>query len=101
MIYDVMNYGAVADGKKDTTEAIQAAINACTITGGCLHVPSGVYLCGLIELKSNIEFHLEQGAVIRSNLDRVDMKYLLYAKHEKILSYPVLAALTDKEPKDL
>lgn len=83
MIYDVMNYGAVADGKKDTTEAIQAAINACTITGGCVHVPSGVYLCGLIELKSNIEFHLEQGAVIRSNLDRVDMKYLLYAKHEK------------------
>ncbi|MCR4902746.1 MAG: glycoside hydrolase family 28 protein, partial [Butyrivibrio sp.] len=73
MIYNIADYGAVADGFTKSTDAIQRAIDDCTKTGGVVLVPAGVYLSGSIQLKSNVDFHLEQGAVLRSSLDEKDM----------------------------
>ncbi len=72
MTYNVLDYGAVPDGKTKCTEAIQAAIDACTKTGGRVVIPSGKFLSGTLRLKSNIDLHLEHGAVLLSSLDEED-----------------------------
>ena len=63
--YNVLKYGAVGDGKALDTVAIQKAINAAASVGkgARVLVPGGhQYLIGTLELKSNIDFHLEGDA---------------------------------------
>ena len=63
MNYNIMAYGAVADGQTNCREAIQKAIDHCNENGGGrVVVPAGKYLSGTIILKSNVELHLENGA---------------------------------------
>ena len=63
--YAITKYGAVADGKTLATVAIQKAIDACNgAGGGTVDVPPGTFLTGTISLKSNVELHLESGAVL-------------------------------------
>ena len=77
MFYNICDFGAVGDGKTLCTGAIQAAIDACTVTGGRVAVPSGRYLSGTIRLKSNVDLHLESGAELISSLDPKDMPDLM------------------------
>ncbi len=67
MIYYVDAYGAKGDGSTNDRPAIQAAIDACAAAGGGKVVLSGgkTYLSGYLILKSNVEFHLENGAVLK------------------------------------
>lgn len=63
--YNVMDFGAKADGKTLDSPAINAAIcQAEKNGGGRVFLPAGKYLCGSIRMKSNIELHLDAGAVI-------------------------------------
>lgn len=63
--FNVMDYGAVADGKTLTHDAINRAIEAAVEKGGGrIVIPNGEYLCGSIRMKSNIELHLTEGAKI-------------------------------------
>jgi polygalacturonase len=64
--YNIRNYGAVGDGVSLDHEAINRAIEAASREpgGGTILVPAGNYLCGSIRLKSNIDLHLDAGAVI-------------------------------------
>ncbi|HEX9829835.1 MAG TPA: glycosyl hydrolase family 28-related protein, partial [Bacteroidota bacterium] len=63
--YNVRNYGAVGDGKALDSPAIDRAIEACANAGGgTVFLPAGTYLSGSIHLKSNINLHLDAGAVI-------------------------------------
>ena len=65
LFYNVHSFGAVGDGKHLDSPAINRAIAACNAHGGgIVDVPAGTYLCGSIHLKSNINLHLEPGAVI-------------------------------------
>jgi len=65
-VFSIANYGAVGDGAATNTAAIQAAIDACkSAGGGSVEVPSGVYLCGPLRLFSNVNLHLDDGAVLR------------------------------------
>ena len=41
--YNVLDYGAVADGTTDSTAAIQAAVDAALLNGGTVFLPSGYY----------------------------------------------------------
>lgn len=51
--------------EKPTTQAIQAAIDACSAKGGgTAYVPPGQYVTGPLWLKSNVELFLEAGATI-------------------------------------
>ena len=44
-VWNVLDYGAVADGNIDNTESFQAALNACyEAGGGTVFVPSGKYM---------------------------------------------------------
>ena len=59
------DYGAKGDGSVLCTEAFARAIEALSLRGGGrLTVPQGVWFTGPIVLKSNINLHLEKGAVI-------------------------------------
>lgn len=60
--YNIKNFGAKGDGKANDTKAIQKAIDKCTVTGGKVLFPSGKYLTGTIELKSNVSIELTNSA---------------------------------------
>lgn len=68
--YNILDFGANADGKTLTTAAIQKAIDACAQKGGGrVVVPKGEYLTGTLNLASNVDFHLETGAVLKATTD--------------------------------
>lgn len=70
-IYDVASYGAVGDGKTNDAKAIQSAIDDCTADGGGRVVlESGkTYYSNSIQLKRNVELHLQKGAVLKATSD--------------------------------
>jgi len=65
-IYNIIEFGAVKDGKTLCTEAFKKAIKeASDCGGGTIYVPSGSFLTGSIILKSNINLYLEAGSIIK------------------------------------
>lgn len=65
-VFELANYGGVGDGKTSNTEAFQKAITACNAAGGgMVNVPKGEYLTGPIQLLSNVELHVEEGALVQ------------------------------------
>lgn len=72
-IYNIKNYGAVADGKTNNTTAIQKAIDEASAKGGGRVVfPAGKFVTGVIELKSNVELHLDKNAFLLGSAVRAD-----------------------------
>lgn len=68
--FDVRKFGAKGNGKRLDTPALQKAIDACAAAGGgTVIVPAGTYLSATIELKSNVNLHLEKGATILGTTD--------------------------------
>jgi polygalacturonase len=71
--YDIKDFGAVSDGKAINTTAIQQAIDKCNSEGGgTVYVPSGIFVTGTIHLKSNVNLHLEAGAVLKGSSSIAD-----------------------------
>lgn len=65
-----MDFGAKNNGTDLTTFQIQNAIDKCFLFGGgVVYIPTGEYLVGTLNLKSNVEFHLESGAVLKATTD--------------------------------
>jgi len=65
MVFDIRDFGAIADGKTLNTVAIQKSINACRNNGGGrVLVSGGVYMFGTIILYSNIELHIDATATL-------------------------------------
>jgi len=63
--YQIEDFGAIGDGKKLNTIAIQKAIDrAYQAGGGKVVIPKGRFLSGSIVLKSNVHLFLEEGAVL-------------------------------------
>jgi polygalacturonase len=72
-VVDVVDFGAVGDGRTLCTVAIQAAIDACAAAGGGrVLVPAGRYLTGPIFLKSNLEFEILAGATLVGSTNFAD-----------------------------
>lgn len=65
--YNVLEYGALADGKTNCTKAIQKAIDQCAQTGGLVYFPKGTFLSGTIFLRSNVTVHLSPMAVLKGS----------------------------------
>lgn len=62
--YDITAYGAVSGGIISNTKAFSTAVEEAYKAGGKIVVPDGIWLTGPIELKSGVELHLEDNAVI-------------------------------------
>ena len=67
--YDILTFGAKGDGVTDDAVAIQKAIDCCSAEGGgvVLLPRNHVFLSGPVELKSNVELHLEATATLKAN----------------------------------
>lgn len=62
---NIADCGAVSGGVTSNTKIINDAISKLAdLGGGKLVIPSGIYLTGPIKLLSNINLHLEKGAVL-------------------------------------
>ena len=73
--FNIVDYGAVADGLTLNTQAIQKAIDACTLYGGGqVIVPKGMFLTGSIYLKSGVELHITEGGVLLGSTKHRDYK---------------------------
>jgi len=71
--YLIGNFGAVADGKFDNTQAFKKAIQECTQNGGgTVSVPAGKYYTGPIHLDNNVNLHLQEGAEILFSTNTAD-----------------------------
>jgi polygalacturonase len=66
----ILKYGAVSDGLTLNTKSINEAIIACHKKGGgVVLIPKGLWLTGPIELKSNVNLHLQQNSILQFTKD--------------------------------
>lgn len=75
MEVNILDYGAVADGVTNNQAMIQAAIDDCTKAGGRVIVPAGTFLSGTIQLKSQIDLHLEKGSILVASQDPAHIRH--------------------------
>ena len=67
----IRDFGGVGDGTELNTQAFKRAIDALSSKGGgMLVVPSGIWLTGPIVMKSNINLHIEDRAIILFSPDK-------------------------------
>jgi exo-poly-alpha-galacturonosidase len=78
-VFDVTQFGAVGDGVTVNTQAIQAAIDACT-PGGEVLVPAGVFKSGALFLHSDMTLQVAAGGTLLGSENAADYPYnfLLY-----------------------
>jgi polygalacturonase len=68
--FNIKSFGAVNDGVTLNTASINKAITACSQKGGgVVLVPGGLWLTGPIELKSNVNLHINRDAVLMFSAD--------------------------------
>ncbi|TWF39807.1 DNA sulfur modification protein DndE [Chitinophaga polysaccharea] len=68
--FDIRAFGAKADGITLNSKSINDAITTCSSQGGgVVLIPSGLWLTGPLELKSNVNLHLAANAVLQFTTD--------------------------------
>lgn len=83
-MYNILDFGAVSDGKTNSAPFVQKAIDECAKNGGgVIYVPYGKYVMSSVHLYSNIHFVFEPGAVILGSLNPDD-----FDKREEV-NYPM------------
>lgn len=96
----ITQYGANGDGVTNCSKAIKDAIEKCNSAGGGrVVVPPGKYFTGPIYLKSNVNLHIEKGAVLLFSTNPDDYLPLVYTRWEgiELMNYsPLIYALNEK-----
>ncbi len=76
---------ADADTSGKITQALNSKITQLSHNGGgTLVVPSGHWLTGRVELKSNVELHLDEGCILEFSADINDYQPAVFTRHEGI-----------------
>lgn len=89
MIYDIRDYGAIADGLTLNTESIQKAIDACTKNGGGrVLISGGRYLTGTIILKENVDLHIAPDGILLCSANCADFPERNDVRHVKTEMLP-------------
>ena len=82
-VYNIVDFGAIADGITKNTEAINAAIAKCNSEGGGqVHITNGNYLTGAIHMLSNVNLHIDENAVLLFTTDPKDYLPLVPTRWE-------------------
>lgn len=96
----ITEFGAVADGKTDNTEAIRKAIIACNEAGGGrVVVPEGKFFTGPIHLLSNVNLHVSEDATLLFSTNPKDYLPLVYTRWEgvELMNYSPLIYAFEQE----
>ena len=97
----IVETGAVGDGKTKNTRAIQQALDVCANHGGgCVVIPPGIWLTGALTLRSNVELHAQEGALVLFSRDFDDYP-LLQASYEGISTVRCQAPLQGDDLHDV
>jgi polygalacturonase len=81
--FEITQFGAVADGTKDCSEALARAIARCHAAGGGrVVVPPGLFSTGPIHLQSNVNLHVAPGATLRFLPDPCRYLPVVYTRWE-------------------
>ncbi len=87
-VFDIRDYGAVADGSTSNTGAFRQAVEDCHAHGGgTIRVPEGDWLTGPIRLRSNIRLHLESGSLVRFSARFDDYLPVVFTRWEGVECY--------------
>jgi len=79
-VYNISAYGAKSGIESLQTTYIQAAIDAANKNGGGqVLIPKGAFVSGSLILKSNVNLHLEEGAVLLGSLEPRDYTKINYS----------------------
>lgn len=71
--FNIVRYGAKADGLTVNTKSIQQAIETCHAAGGgTVLIPAGLWLTGPIVLKNNVNLHLAKNALLQFSRNHDD-----------------------------
>ena len=99
--FNIIDFGASREGEKLNTAAIQKAIDACFRQGGGqVVVPSGIFLTGSVVLKSKVNLHLEQGAILLASTQFKDFPKRTVrsaARYQKYLNRCMIYAQAEKD----
>lgn len=69
-MYNIVDFGAVGDGRTMNRSIIQRVVEKCAEDGGgVIYIPAGRYLTGTVRLYSNIHILLGGGAVLLGSTD--------------------------------
>ncbi|MDE3235758.1 MAG: glycoside hydrolase family 28 protein [Bacteroidota bacterium] len=92
-VFSIVSYGAIGDGQALNTKAFANTIDACAAAGGGeVVVPPGIWLTGPIELKSNINFHIERGALVLFTPDKTQYPLIESGKNSFLVMSPIYGA---------
>ncbi len=80
-IYNILDYGALADSSSSNTKSIQAAINACT-EGGTVYIPEGTFISGALFLKSNMTLFIAKGGILKGSTTTQDYLPMIWNRFE-------------------
>lgn len=81
--FPVTQFGAARDGETLCTRSIADAIRACREAGGGrVVIPKGRFLTGAVHLESNVNLHLEDGAVLAFSQDPKDYLPVVFTRFE-------------------
>ena len=71
-VYNIKDFGAKTDTPEEPChEEINLAITTCNQAGGgTVVIPKGTFYTGPITMKSNVNLHLEEGAVLKFSTDQ-------------------------------
>ena len=98
--FNVLDYGAIADGVTNNSDAIKNAINEChEAGGGVVVIPEGKFLTGAIYLKSNVNLHVENGAEVLFSKETKDYLPVVHTSYEgqEMMNYsPLIYAYKEK-----
>ncbi|MGC3959511.1 MAG: glycoside hydrolase family 28 protein [Verrucomicrobiota bacterium] len=73
----ISKHGAVGDGQRLNTVAIQAAIDQCAANGGGdIVVPKGTFVTGAIFLKQGVNLVVEKGAILKGSSNTNDYPWI-------------------------
>nr|WP_319399577.1 glycosyl hydrolase family 28 protein [uncultured Carboxylicivirga sp.] len=100
-IVSIMDFGAIADGMTDNTKAFAGAIEEVAGKGGGkVVVPRGVFITGPIVMKSNINLHVEDGAVICFSAD-FDKYPIIETSFEGLDTYRCISPIYAKDAENI
>lgn len=87
--FNLINYGSYDELKKDIKNILNKVIEECSsLGGGIVVIPKGEYYCGgPIHLKSNVNLHFEDSAVIKFSTNPDDYLPVVFTRWEGVECY--------------